>query len=417
MILPADQRRVRIVEGFRAHLLAAADLPFLPDSRLRATALPQDIQLAIGVATRRQDGLAHLRRAQCAILRRHANRLRPVSRRINLALMPPSVLWIAADFNTAFVAVATAAIGWLDTTLAERFVYGFPVVGPIPDSGVYRLLPEPTAAADAAARYERFQATAAAWTRTQAARLTAARMSNPQQLKADMAVAAKTAKEKAKGLVRGPYSTIDALQRAVAEHYPGAPPGTLPRPLDRFGVPQKGDIRAIDDGRRNGANGAARMLETITSPTFAFPAIVARAVRVVSEADGLPMPPLALALADLASAYRLIPTAQPWFTAIAFFNPTRTEDGVLCGREYYYLPGHNFGLTAAVVNFNRYPEFIVVMARVFTAVPIDHYVDDFIITDVSAGGDSALFSLRTIILACGPGSARPGARLCAPVAY
>ena len=38
------------------------------------------------------------------------------------------------------------AIEWLDVSLVERFMYGFPVVGYIPDSGVYRPIeprPEP----------------------------------------------------------------------------------------------------------------------------------------------------------------------------------------------------------------------------------------------------------------------------------
>ena len=59
MILPADQRRVRIVEGFRAHLLAAANLPFLPDSRLRATAPRCRPSCEGGCRVMPQDGARH----------------------------------------------------------------------------------------------------------------------------------------------------------------------------------------------------------------------------------------------------------------------------------------------------------------------------------------------------------------------
>jgi hypothetical protein len=73
-------------------------------------------------------------------------------------------------------------------------------------------------------------------------------------------------------------------------------------------------------------------------------------------------------MADLAMAYRTIPTSQPWFTTVGFFNPTSIPPRP----EYYWLPGHNFGLASAVVNFNRYPEFVVVSLRALYAVPVDH---------------------------------------------
>ena len=36
--------------------------------------------------------------------------------------------------------LAVGLAGDLDDELVERYVYGFPIVGHIPDSGVYRLL-------------------------------------------------------------------------------------------------------------------------------------------------------------------------------------------------------------------------------------------------------------------------------------
>ena len=69
------------------------------------------------------------------------------------------------------------------------------------------------------------------------------------------------------------------------------------------------------------------------------------------------------ALADLAMAYRTVPTSQPWYTAVGFFDPLSVPPGP----RYYYLPGHNFGLVSAVVNFNRYPELVVVAVRAFCA--------------------------------------------------
>ena len=45
-------------------------------------------------------------------------------------------------------------------------------------------------------------------------------------------------------------------------------------------------------------------------------------------------------------AYRTIPTCQPWYGCFAFYNPDSTPPRP----EIYYTPGHNFGLTAAVVS-------------------------------------------------------------------
>ena len=134
----------------------------------------------------------------------------------------------------------------------------------------------------------------------------------------------------------------------------------------RFGVRQKGDIRAIDDGRSNGANAATAMLETVTTPHFIYPAVAARAAAEYAAARGSPPLEMRMVLLDLASAYRTIPTSQPWMTTVAFYNPARMRP------EFYYLPGHNFGLVSSVVNFNRFPELVVVAARAMFAVWAEH---------------------------------------------
>ena len=49
-------------------------------------------------------------------------------------------------------------------------------------------------------------------------------------------------------------------------------------------------------------------------------------------------------------------------------------------------PYDNFGLVSAVLSFNLLPEFAVVAMRALFLVVVDHYVDDFIVVDVSPGG-------------------------------
>ena len=403
LVLPVDQRRVPIAVGFRAHLDAASLLPFPLDSRLRASSLPPDIACAVRRSVEHRDGLPDFRYDRASTIRAIADRLRPLSVRVNGALMPPTVLRIAGSFNSVFVAAVVDALRWLDSAIVRRFVYGFPIVATaIPDSGAYRLLPQPSVERFEARR-DFFVRSAPAHNQRLHSRLAARATASYADRAADLAVAEKTAKEVAKGVVIGPYPSPDAIHQSMIHLHPHLPPAAVyPRVMNRFGITQKGAIRAIDDGRSNGANAATLMLETVSTPSFFFPAIVARAFAVVAMALGIPFLALVVAMADLSMAYRTIPTSQPWYTAIGFFNPTSRPPAP----EYYWLPGHNFGLASAVVNFNRYPELIVVALRALFALIIDHYYDDFIIPDLEVGRRSALDILEDFILMCGRGSRR-----------
>ena len=106
--------------------------------------------------------------------------------------------------------------------------------------------------------------------------------------------------------------------------------------MERFGISQKGSIRAIDNGKSNGANRATRLYETVTTPSFAFTAVTARAFTAVARADDATVPPpiLTVALCDLTMAYRTIPTCQPWYGCFAFYNPDSTPPRP----EIYYGP-------------------------------------------------------------------------------
>ena len=318
--------------------------------------------------------------------------------------MPPSVRMIAASVNTAFMAAVVDALHWLDSDLVKRFVFGFPVAGIIPDSGVYRPLPSITAESAFGARWESFVASTAVHNRILHTRLRSRQWAGSDSLVADSAVATKSDAERGKGVIRGPFYSVDALHDSVASLFPHLPHWFVrPRIMPRFGVKQKGTIRAIDDGKSSGTNAATLMLETVTTPNFFFSAVVARAFSVAAAADGVPPPAMTVALADLTMAYRCSPSAQPWFTSIGFFNPDIQPPRP----QYYYLPGHNFGLASAVVNFNRYPELVVVAARALAAVPVDHYYDDFIILDLAAGEATGLEVVQLLVSSFGRGSPRP----------
>ena len=298
-----------------------------------------------------------------------ADSFRPSSVVLNGLLMPGFVHRGASGINTVFIAVIVDAIQWLDVHLVQKLVQGFPIVGPIADSFVFRPLEQLSTVTQQATAYRWYRDSATANNRVLHRSLQLHAMSDTN-LEADTAISVQTRKELSKGAIIGPFGSVGALHASLSSYAPDLPSAvTYPRVAPRFAVNQNGAYRAIDDERSSGANEATSMAETITTPTFFYPAVVARAACVAftqGNLSGAPCPAMSVALCDLTMAYRTIPTSQPWYTAFAFFDPLTNPPGP----SYYWMPGHNFGLKSSVVNFNRYPELVVVTARVSFSSPL-----------------------------------------------
>ena len=75
---------------------------------------------------------------------------------------------------------------------------------------------------------------------------------------------------------------------------------------------------------------------------------------------------------DLQDAYHGCPNAanQLCFCVVAIMNPLSSKV------EFYISYTHLFGLTAAVVNFNRLPELLTAAARRIGIAPSWHFFDD-----------------------------------------
>ena len=402
LVRPVAERRVSVEADMRKHLDAAARLQFPMDSKLRASALPPDLQCAIrhSYALARNNALERTRHSLINEWNHDCASLRNDSTAIG-ALMPPTVYMIAAGANTMCMALATDAAGLLDVTLFERFVRGFPIVGEIDDSGVYRSIHARTPE-EQTERFANFKANAPLWNWALHRRLAARQFLTGEARARDLAVVEQTWKEVSKGVVKGPYTSVSSLRDAMTDLHPDVPRDDIFMCImNTFGVPQKGKTRRIDDGRSNHANFCTNLHETIHTPSFFYPAIAARAWAEVAHQDGASPPAMHIALLDLAMAYRTIPTSQPWLTAIGMYNPK-------AGRvEYFWLPGHNFGLASAVVNFNRYSELVALTSRAFFAVAAEKFYDDFIVPDLTAGGRSARHTIEALVLAFGTGEQRP----------
>ena len=81
---------------------------------------------------------------------------------------------------------------------------------------------------------------------------------------------------------------------------------------------------------------------------------------------------------DVADAYHCIPNAcsQLGLCVVAICNP------YLHRMEFYISYAHLFGLTAAVVNFNRLPELLTAAARRIGLAPTWHFFDDQGVLDI-----------------------------------
>jgi len=156
------------------------------------------------------------------------------------------------------------------------------------------------------------------------------------------------------------------------------------RPIGRFPVEQNGKIRPVDDGSASLHNAATFTSETITLPTYEFPALVASYVIEVCRELGIDPLPFLLGLDDIDAAYRRVPTSEPQFTICAYFSPS-------AGRVVYHkVFGHNFGLVSSVLNFSRVPALFTAFLRRFFLCWVNHYVDDYLEADVvQASGSNA----------------------------
>jgi hypothetical protein len=286
-----------------------------------------------------------------------------------------SVYALVKDMNLALLAAMADAIEWPDVSFMQGWMQGFPIVGAIPDSYLFRpCIRDATLSLGATFS----PASNGKWSKD--IRRSIKRFAdNPENRDYLEALEAVTRTEARKGYVIGPLSRTDVEARFSR--------CTL-RPMRRFGVWQGIDdgrkMRAIDNAAANGANDASSFVETIVCIRVAWIAFVCSLFRKSCISAGMiNTVALQLGLDDMAAAYRRVPTSQPQYTVFALWSMARKQI------VYYYLHGHCFGHRAAVLNFNRFPHLMVALARGLFAVAVDHYFDDYIIIDSKQGGESA----------------------------
>ena len=371
LVQPPADRLVAVEADMAAHIRAALRLDF-PQPEFDG-APPCDLVAAVEACVAAGPNLPQWRSERVAEATDVAGSLAALnSRMVSVVEGPKRAL--VCGMNLAFMAAFVDAVEWPDAAIVKRFVYGFPIVGDIPDSGLFRPVSRPATVPLSAFTPEANRS----WAKSLERSLECGAASASAEVREGLVeLEAVTHKEASSGYLKGPFS-----RGQVDKHFGrGAWRGSR-----RFGVWQgEGDcrkLRAIDNAKGSDINKTMSMHETIFCMTLFFIVTVASLFSTAARRARCRMPRLLIGLDDMRAAYRRIPVLSPQFTVFALWSFVRKAV------TYYFLPGHNFGLVSAVTNFNRFPHLLVAMCRVLFAVPVDHFFDDYVIVDSRDGGTS-----------------------------
>lgn len=293
----------------------------------------------------------------------------------------PNVITLTKNTHLALYSAIIHALGdWPDTELPRGLLYGMPIVGDIPDTRIFKPVQvgfrEPLSSFTS-----RFCAATTANKDAQdleskLRRRAVDESTNPVASNTQKRLAEATDKE-VDDLLTGKAFPITSLVSKYMSFF---------RVMPCFGILQPADtatgdkLRAIDDARpkTSRSNDLNRMAGTVVMPSVEFFAVVAAAFHHSAKAMQSRMPNLSIGLDDVLSAYRRIPNRQPGFAEFALWNPAT-------GRvDFQELFGLNFGLRSSVTNFFRIPRLICRFARLFFGLPLETYIDDFLLCDIQS---------------------------------
>jgi len=247
-------------------------------------------------------------------------------------------------------------------------VHGFPTVGDIPDSELWRPC-ERTAASP----FAEFASDNVAWVARCKHRVLAAARADRERATACWQ---RTVEEASCGLILGPFSASQ-LNQPARTGFPALGFGKW-RPLPRFAIRQKGKWRCIDDGAASGTNAHGMTThETIVCDRPDSPLRIGLRFHELGPPPSAPM--IAVRMGggtdDKFAAYRAVVTAHPGYTVVMVAKPPSSDNGdwTEC---FFRVPGHNFGLASAVLNFYHVAEPPTVFSRLFFGAPVTRYYDD-----------------------------------------
>ncbi len=359
-----------------------------PHARERAgRELPPDIEQSIKFALSHGDHkLVTFRQRQMSAW----NTARGLVRDVNLwirsnAERPQHVRIVTHNTNIALLCLIFDTVN-CDYALGKDFLYGFQMTGHVPDSGVHRPI-ERMSEQLLEAQTKQLQDSAHE-------NLLALQRSVDQQgpssdPQSRRELTEKTNEQIALGRLTGPFTKEELWSHL---HGSGKPKrdssGRVISPVCclRFGVQQDGKVRPCEDWKNNGQNASTSLAETVAPISFKEPALMAEAIFQRAQAAGIPPQKLHIAVDDVSAGYNNLPTDREYVMCA-------WDDGVKAAR-FYTSRVMMFGSTASVNHFCRLPSLIERLgARLFGTLA-RAYVDDWVITDFVAAGNSAQQALQ-----------------------
>ena len=333
--------------GSQAHMAAAADV-LSPFSALAP--VDADVKFALYAMKVLGESLPVWRAHQAALFKEVAMALQPLVSSAHAGRSENAVK--VNTRNPVYIAFATALLRWPDRQQALQYIKGFPIVGSVQSSGVFRPLPSGSA-----------EWTVEDFLGESAAEAVSQQLAQPMP-KAAQQIWELTEAEVSKGtLSTGVPASVMNARYGIGRW----------RPMPRFLITQScGKSRAIDDARRGQHNEATDPSETIYTidPDF-IPSVLQHMVD-VHVSQGAHWPDMEMSTDDLPDAYKSCPVVQEHqcVCVIAVWHVT-LHIWVFC--ESWALA---FGLASAVVAFNRFPTMMTAWLRRVFAVVSGAYFDD-----------------------------------------
>ena len=299
LVKPAHLRSVAESNDKGRHLAAALEIPFPQEEdryRIPANCVHAvDYILSADAAT-----LAKQRQAQVNRFEKLAQRCLGWDERMKKHVQSPDTVRVLnKNINVALVAVLIEAMDYPDKKLPLQLLEGLPICGDIDyDSGVYRRNPPDEDAGMFDDRFEQWKTTNNAWLIECSAQLKqAAEKAKGEAIRGDRTrldilhkIERATKLEVQKGLMgpslteqelRSKYESNGALKCRVIPRFPVFQGLTEKRceqcdletsACDYCKGLQMPKLRCCDNAKASGTNANTRLCESITGPTFEFPA-------------------------------------------------------------------------------------------------------------------------------------------------
>ena len=295
---------------------------------------------------------------------------------------------LGPDVSVAFTAAALRVSGSPDWGFTACQVHGFPVLGDVPDSGMFRLCERPAEHVFGELNHRAHNAEVEN-------RLRARSCSNDAEVQYGLEyITVKTREEVANPscAAHGPFTSEEVDGILGKGEWRAMEGFAVAQGLDKHG---KVKCRRCDNAKASQTNACATTHETNVCISPTFPVLASSLFAEAMRKAGVPMCAMAHGTDDVELAYRRIPCAHPEATVVAIWDTVDRDV------RYYTMGGHNFGIASAVINFNRASQLGVLLARRLLGVCCAAYFDDFNVTEPVFAGSSAKGALHWMCAAIG----------------